>query len=469
MIFPVILCGGSGERLWPISRKSYPKQFLELVGDGSLFQQSATRITCETSNPIIVTNDDYRFIVRQQLQEVGIEEADVIIEPEGKNTAPAILVAALHVATRDPLGVMVVMPSDHYIPDQDVFTSMVQDAGNNIQGDQIICLGVKPTRPETGYGYIKVSDTEKQIIEVEQFVEKPSPELAEKYLLDSNYLWNAGIFIVRASELIELAGKLQPEMMQATKAAYENSMNDLAFVRLDPDQWGTINGDSFDYAFMEKASSIGCMSFKGAWSDLGDWNAVAREIDKDSFGNNLIGNAYQIDSKNSLLWSESHDQVLTGIGLENIIAFAMNDAVLVADKSKSQEVKSIIKILKNNFQKQASDHSFEYRPWGSFKTIFSGENFHVKIINVIPGGKLSLQSHKYRSEHWVVVSGTANVVNNGKNFELSTNKSTFIAVGDIHMLENKHSQDLIIIEIQIGNYLYEDDIVRYEDIYGRIK
>ena len=467
MIFPVILCGGSGERLWPISRNSYPKQFLELVGDGSLFQQSATRITCETSNSIIVTNDNYRFIVRQQLQEVGIEDADVIIEPEGKNTGPAILVAALQVASRDPSGVMVVMPSDQYIPDHIAFTSMVQDAAENIQGDQIICLGVQPSRPETGYGYIKVKDTEKQIIEVEQFVEKPSIELAEKYLLDGRYLWNAGIFVLKAGELIELASKLQPEMIRATKAAYQNSKSDLDFIRLDKGHWGKIDGDSFDYAFMEKARSIGCISFDGAWSDLGDWYAVAREKETDNAGNNLIGNAHQIDSKDSLLWSDNDDQVLTGIGLENIIAVAMKDAVLVADKSKSQEVKSIIKILKNSDQKQASDHLFEHRPWGYFRTILKGKCFHVKIIRVLPGGKLSLQSHKHRSEHWVVVEGTATVLNNDKVFKLFTNESTFIRVGDKHMLENKEANVLIIIEVQTGIYVEEDDIIRYEDTYGR--
>ena len=467
MIFPVILCGGSGERLWPLSRKSYPKQFLELVGDGSLFQQSATRITCETSNSIIVTNDDYRFIVRQQLQEVGIEEADVIIEPEGKNTAPAILVAAMHVASRDPSGVMVVMPSDHYIPDQDAFTSMVQDAAENIQEDQIICLGVHPSRPETGYGYIKVSDAKKQIIDVEQFVEKPNQELAEKYLSDGKYLWNAGIFIVRASELIELADKLQPEMMQQTRASYVSAKNDLDFIRLDPKQWGKINGDSFDYAFMEKSRGIGCMSFKGDWSDLGDWNAVAREKDTDTSGNNLIGNAHQIDSKNSLLWSDSDDQILTGIGLDNIIAVAMSDTVLIADKSKSQEVKSIIKTLKSSDQRQASDHLFEYRPWGYFKTILRGENFRVKIINVLPGGKLSLQSHKHRSENWVVIKGKATVLHNDKIAKLSSNDSVFIQAGEKHMLENMGTEELAIIEVQTGEYLEEDDIIRYEDIYGR--
>ncbi len=467
MIYPVILCGGSGERLWPLSRKSYPKQFLELVGDGSLFQQSTTRITCETSNPIILTNEDYRFIVRQQLQEFGIEDADVIIEPDSKNTAPAILVAALHVATMDPSGVLVVMPSDHYIPDRETFTTMVKDALENIEDGQIICLGVQPTRPETGYGYIKISDTGKQVFEVEQFVEKPSSELASFYLSGGDYLWNSGVFIVRAVNVLKLAEELQPEMMCAVEATYKNSKNDLDFVRLDPEPWGKIRGDSFDYAFMEKATSIGCMNFKGAWSDLGDWNAVAREKDTDSSGNKLIGNAHQIDSKGSILWSDSDNQVITGIGLENIIAVAMNDAVMVAAKSKSQEIKSIIKTLKYNEQRQASDHLYEHRPWGSFRTIAKDENFHVKVINVLPGGKLSLQSHKYRSEHWVVISGKATVFNNGDIYELNSNESTYIEFGNKHMLENKKSKNLIIIEIQTGSYFGEDDIVRYKDEYNR--
>lgn len=467
MIFPVILCGGSGERLWPLSRKSYPKQFLELVGDGSLFQQSATRITCEASDPIIVTNDDYRFIVRQQLQEVGIEGADVIIEPEGKNTAPAILVAALHVATRDPSGVMVVMPSDHYIPDQHAFTSMVQGVAENIQDGQILCLGVQPSRPETGYGYIKVSDTKKQIIEVEQFVEKPSLELAEKYLSDGSYLWNAGIFIVRAGELLKLAEELHSDMLRATKAAYENSKNDLDFRRLDTAHWGKIEGDSFDYAFMEKSDHIGCMNFKGAWSDLGDWQAVARNKDTDAFGNNLIGNAYQIDSRKSLLYSESHDQLLMGIGLDNLIVITTSDAVLVADKSKSQEIKSIIKTLKTNGQIQATNHIYEYRPWGSFKTIMKANDFHIKILNVLPNERLSLQSHKFRSEHWVVVKGTAKIIQGKKQIKLQKNQSTYIKAGEKHQLINDTLFELTIVEIQIGTYFGEDDIIRFEDIYQR--
>jgi mannose-1-phosphate guanylyltransferase/mannose-6-phosphate isomerase len=363
---------------------------------------------------------------------------------------------------------MVVMPSDHYIPDQHAFTSMVRDAAENIQDGQIICLGIQPNRPETGYGYIKVNNKGDKISKVEQFVEKPNLDVANEYLAHGSYLWNAGIFIVRAGELLKLAEELQLEMMKATKAAFDNSKNDLDFIRLDPEPWGKIGGDSFDYAFMEKSDHIGCMNFKGTWSDLGDWQTVAREKETDNAGNNLIGNAYQIDSKNSLLWSNSEDQVLTGIGLKNIIAVAMKDAVLVADKSKSQEVKSIIKTLKNSDQRQAADHLYEYRPWGSFRTIYKGENFHVKIINVSPGGKLSLQSHKHRSEHWVVIAGTATIVLNDETFKLLTNESTFIPVGAKHMLQNNELDNLAIIEVQTGVYLEENDIIRYDDAYGRL-
>ncbi len=462
MIYPVILCGGSGERLWPLSGKSYPKQFLELVGDGSLFQQSATRITCETSNPIIVTNEDYRFIVRQQLQEVGIEQADVITEPEGKNTAPAILVAALHVSSRDPSGVMVVMPSDHYIPDQHAFTSMVRDATENIQDGQIICLGVQPSRPETGYGYIKVSDTKKQIIDVEKFVEKPSIELAEKYLSDGSYLWNAGVFIVRAGELLKLAGKQQPEMMQATKAAYENSVNDLDFIGLNPEPWGKIEGDSFDYAFMEKASSIGCKSFKGDWSDLGDWNAMACEKETDTSGNNLIGSAYQIDSKDSLLWSDSEDQVLTGIGLNNIIAVATSDTVLVAHKSKSQEIKTFIEVLKTKGGYQVPENKFEYRSWGSYEILNHKEKYKVKVLKILPGQELSYQKHLFRNEHWIVIQGTATVIKDNVEISVKKNEHIYIDAEVKHKIKNIFSDLLIIIEVQTGTYFGEDDIVRYE-------
>lgn len=463
MIFPVILCGGSGERLWPLSRKSYPKQFLEIVGDGSLFQQSVARLSGETNDPIIVTNDNYRFIVRQQLQEITAQEADVIIEPEGKNTAPAILVAALHVASREPSGVMVVMPSDHYIPEQETFTVMIKDAAENIQEGQIICLGVQPSRVETGYGYIKVNDTGKKISKALQFVEKPNLNLAQEYLSDGNYLWNAGIFIVRAGELIDLAHQLQPEMMQQIVTSYKQAKNDLDFLRLDPDSWKKIQEISFDYAFMEKADHIGCMSFAGTWSDLGDWIAVARETNIDRFGNNLIGNAYQKDTRDSILWSDSDDQVLTVLGLENIIAVAMRDAVLVADKSKSQEIKFLIETLKNSGQGQASDHLYEHRPWGYLRTIAKGKNFQVKIINVLPGGKLSLQSHKHRSEHWVVVRGSASVIRGGQEIELKTNESVYINAHQKHQLRNNKDEELEIIEVQTGNYFGEDDVIRFSD------
>ena len=467
MIFPVILCGGSGQRLWPISRQSYPKQFIELVDNGSLFQQSATRMSTIASDPIIVTNNDYRFIVRQQLTESNIRDADVIIEPESKNTAPAILVAALHISKKTSDGLMVVMPSDHYIPDNNAFEEMIITASEHIKEGQILCLGVQPNRPENGYGYIKVINTGKDIYNVDEFVEKPNLCLAKKYLSDGNYLWNSGIFITRPSELLKLADTLQPEMMQLTKVSYAKAKNDLDFIRLDSEFWKQIDSNSFDYSFMERAPNIGCLRFKGSWSDLGDWNEVAREKQRDQFGNSLVGNAYQIDSKDCILWSDSDAQVLTGLGLDNIIAIATSDAIMVAHKSKSQEIKKIVNILKNDDQIQAMDHIFEHRPWGSFKTLARGENFHVKVINVLPGRKLSLQSHKHRSEHWVVTRGTASVTNDFKTYNLEVNESTFIKIGAKHMLKNDTLEDLQIIEIQIGNYLKEDDIVRYQDDYNR--
>lgn len=460
MIFPVILCGGSGERLWPLSRKSRPKQFLELVGNGSLFQQSATRILCRTGKPVIVTNDHYRFIVRQQLQEAAVVEATVIIEPEEKNTGPAILAAAEHVARQDPSGIMVVMPSDHYIPEQDIFTKMVIETSDNILDGQIICLGVQPRKPETGYGYIKVGNTKKTIFDVEEFVEKPNKEMAKEYLNCGDYLWNAGIFIVKARELLKLANRLQPEMMRATRDAYDNSTEDLDFIRLAGEPWSKIKSDSFDYAFMEKANNIGCKIFEGAWSDIGDWNELATKRNLDSSGNNLIGNSYQIDSKNSVLWADSAHQVLTGIGLENIFAVATPDAVLVADKSKSQEVRSILKTLKSKNHYQATDHKLEHRPWGSVKTVARGKNYHVKILNVLPGSKLSLQSHNQRTEHWIVIKGIATIFNEGRSYKLLVNESTFIKTGAKHMLENNEFETLTIVEIQTVNGVDKNDFSR---------
>jgi len=464
-ITPVILCGGSGERLWPLSRKSYPKQFLELIGEGSLFQQAAIRLCGAT--PLVITGDDYRFIARQQLQEAGVDTAEVIIEPGGRNTAPAILAAACHLAERDPQSIMMVMPSDHYIPDAKAFAAMAEEAAANLGKGQIICFGITPDRPETGYGYIRLGDGGGAITPVAAFTEKPDTRTAEVFIEDGSYLWNAGIFMMRAGELLGLAEDLQPEMLGAVRNAVENSARDLDFWWLDPAAWSEVQSESFDYAFMEKAPQIGCIAFSGAWSDLGDWQAVAREHEADGAGNILHGAAHQIDSENSLLWAAKESQVLTGIGLKDVMVVAMGDAVMVADRARAQDVKAMVAKLKDGGVDQAVSRERENRPWGWFETIARGEHFHAKILLVDAGGCLSLQSHRHRSEHWVVVKGVATVVRGDEEFVLQANESIYIHVGVKHQLRNEGAVELEIIEVQTGSYFGEDDIVRYDDVYNR--
>ncbi|XDZ65372.1 mannose-1-phosphate guanylyltransferase/mannose-6-phosphate isomerase [Alphaproteobacteria bacterium LSUCC0684] len=464
-IIPVILCGGSGERLWPLSRKSYPKQFLDLIGDGSLFQQAATRLGGVA--PLVITGDDYRFIARQQLQEAGVSDAKVMIEPEGKNTAPAILAAACHLAANDAQAIMMVMPSDHYILDAKAFAAMAEKAAANLGKGLIICFGIKPDRPETGYGYIRLGDWGGAITPVKAFTEKPNAEMAEAFIEDGSYLWNAGIFMMRAGALLDLAAELQPEMLEAVRRAVENSARDLDFLRLDPAAWSEVQSESFDYAFMEKAPQIGCMAFSGAWSDLGDWQAVAREQAVDGAGNILHGAAHQIDSENTLLWAAKESQVLTGIGLKDVMAVAMGDAVMVADRARAQDVKAIVAKLKDGGVDQAISRERENRPWGWFETIARSEHFHAKILHVDPDGRLSLQSHRHRSEHWVVVKGVATVVRGDEEFVLQANESIYIHVGEKHQLRNEGSGELEIIEVQTGSYFGEDDIVRFDDLYLR--
>lgn len=467
MVKPVILCGGSGERLWPLSRKSYPKQFLSLIGEGSLFQQAISRVGNDPP-PLVITGDDYRFIVSQQLLELGINNAEVIIEPAGKNTGPAILAAASHLASNDPNSIMLVMPSDHYIPDVQAFTDMVEEGVSNLQKGQVICFGVTPDRPETGYGYIRIGDEDGAVKPVLDFSEKPVRETAEAFIRDGGYLWNAGIFMMRAGELLDIAAKIQPLMLEVAKKAVVNGTKDLDFLRLDAAAWRHMPAGSFDYAFMEKVKVIGCLAFDGKWSDLGNWQAVGDLSNADAHGNILNGAAYQIESKDTLLWAEKEGQVLTAIGLNNIMVVSTGDAVLVADRERSQEVKAIVSELRSRGISQAEQRERDHRPWGWFEAVAKGESFQAKILHVYAGGRLSLQSHKHRSEHWVVVKGEATVVCGEQEFKLLPNESVYIHAGAKHQLRNESAEELEVIEVQTGSYLGEDDIVRYEDFYGRI-
>lgn len=465
-IIPIILCGGSGERLWPLSRKSYPKQFLNLIGNGSLFQQAAKRLGT-SHKPVILSGKDYRFILSQQLEEIGINDADVIIEPSGKNTAPTILAAACHIVKTDPDAIMLVIPSDHYIPDEKTFAEMVQKAGRDLEDGQILCFGIAPSRAETGYGYIKVNAQDSHVMSVAAFTEKPDATTAEAFLASGDYLWNAGIFLMRSRDILNIAASLQSDMLTAVSEAYIKSQIDLDFIRLDTKAWEAVQGESFDYAFMEQAPHIGCVGFEGEWSDLGDWNAVAQQQDTDPRGNVIQGNAHQSDCEDTVLWAQQSDQLLVGHGLSNVIAVATRDAVLVADRSNPQAIKSVVTALKENNISQATINDRDHRPWGWFEVIAEGQQFKVKVITVYPGQSLSFQSHQHRSEHWVVVKGIATVVQNEDEFNLEPNESTYNHIGIKHQLKNNGTENVQIIEVQTGDYLGEDDIVRYNDIYNR--
>lgn len=465
-VAPVILCGGAGTRLWPLSRKSHPKQFLNLAGEHSLFQQAALRLDTKQP-PIIVTASDYRFLVRQQLAEVEIGKAEVLIEPFGKNTAPAILAAAQHVVSNDLDGVALVMPSDHYIPDLEAFSDMVSSALANLKTNQIICFGVSPDRPETGYGYIQVSKEFGSIMPVKEFTEKPGVELARKYVEDGSYLWNAGIFLFRARDLLELANKIEPKMGRSVAFAYQKARKDLDFIRLDAEAWMEVPEASFDYAFMEKASQVGCISFSGKWSDLGDWEAVRREYATDDEGNVLRGQSHQYNCRNSTLWSTKDEKMLVGLGLDNVLAVSTVDSVLIADRSQAQNVRNLVQMLKKNGKSQVDEGDRDYRPWGWFERLSVSASYQVKILHVYPGESLSLQRHEHRSEHWVVINGQATVVQDERESILRANESVFIPVGQKHQLRNEMSDELEVIEVQTGSSFAEDDIIRLQDPYNR--
>ena len=472
LIYPIILCGGSGTRLWPVSRKSMPKQFVQLVGEQTLFQQACGRCTgANFAPPIIITSSDYRFIAAQQLAELGIKPTAILLEPEGKNTAPAILAAARYLQDHDSDALMVVMSSDHAIPDEAAFTKMIEASIMPASGGNILTFGIHPDRPEVGYGYIEYEESSDSdfAIPVRAFHEKPDLERAQAMLNSGRYLWNAGIFMAASQTFLDAGLLLVPNMMQMVEKAVAGMTGDLDFLRLEATSWSAIIADSVDYALMEKADNILVVKFAGSWLDLGDWQAVKHQLAHgvDASGNLIKGNAVQIDTENSLLWSAVEGQALVAAGVSNIVAVAMSDAVLVADLSKTQSVKKAVELLKIEQISQAEQHARDWRPWGWFESLVIAQGYQVKRLHVYPGGRLSLQSHKHRSEHWVVTDGHATIQIEDKEFTLEVNQSTYIEVGQKHRLSNHTDKPLTIIEVQTGSYLGEDDIIRYEDSYKR--
>jgi mannose-1-phosphate guanylyltransferase / mannose-6-phosphate isomerase len=468
---PIILAGGSGTRLWPLSRKSYPKQFAKLIGERTLFQQAVLRTTgASFTSPIIVTTSDFRFIVAEQLQEIGIDPGCILIEPSGKDTAPAILAATLQ-ASQDPnCDVVLIMPSDHLIPDVEAFHAAVALGLEGVSDGQIITFGIQPIHAETAYGYLKTTSQDApagNLVGLESFTEKPPLKRASAMLEEGGFLWNAGIFLASPTDLIRAFQLHAPEIVQHVMAASEAARPDLGFLRLSPEPWGACPKQSIDYAIMEKSDNLSVVPFSAGWSDLGDWNAIWREGEGTGAGLKTSGEVTEIECRNSLLRSENTGQRLVGLGLDNIIAVAMKDAVLVADKSRSQDVKLAVEQLKSEGVSQAEQFPKDHRPWGWFESLVISDGFQVKRIHVKSGAALSLQSHKYRAEHWVVVRGTAEVTVGDNISALEANQSAYIPLGERHRLRNSGQEDLEIIEVQTGTYLGEDDIVRYDDVYAR--
>ena len=477
IVTPVILSGGSGTRLWPLSRKSYPKQFTQLVGETSLFQASALRLTGQDGAgalsfgaPAVLTNADFRFIVTEQLTEVGIDPGPVLIEPEGKNTAPAVLAAALYLAAKDPEAVMLVAPSDHVVPDAGAFRDAVARGMEAVRAGQLVTFGITPDRPETGYGYLSLGtkpDGSGGATPLEGFVEKPDLANAQTMLEAGTYLWNAGIFLFAARDIIAAFEAHAPTLIAPVRTAVEQAEAALGFLRLDPTAWAGVEDISLDYAVMERADNLSVVPYSGGWSDLGSWTAVHELSNPDADGVATSGDVTAIECRNSLLRSEVPGLELVGLGVENLVAVAMPDAVLVADASRAQDVKLAVTALKQKGAAQATALPVDFRPWGHFETLILRERFQVKRIHVKPGASLSLQSHHHRAEHWIVVEGTAKVTIDDEVKLVTENQSVYIPLGAVHRMENPGKIDMVLIEVQTGSYLGEDDIIRYEDIYAR--
>ena len=472
MITPVLLAGGSGTRLWPLSRASYPKQFARLLGDQTLFQASATRLAGPGfAAPVVVAADPFRFIVTEQLGQAGVVPDAVLIEPDGRDTGPAVLAAALHVAARDPDALMLIAPSDHAIPDDAAFRACLAAARDAARAGQIVTFGITPDRAETGYGYLELSDipatgSDPAPVPLLRFVEKPDATTAAQMLADGRYLWNAGLFLFRADTILAAFKAHAPEMHSAVTAACDAATRDLGFIRLDPAAWAGTPSLSVDYAVMEKASDMAVVPFDGGWSDLGDWAAVWRETATED-GMALSGPATALDCADSLLRSENPGQAIVGLGLRDMIAVAMPDAVLVAPRARAQEVKAAVSHLRHKGMPQADAFPKDHRPWGWFESLATGPRFQVKRIVVHPGAALSLQSHHHRAEHWIVVEGTARVTVDDTVSLISENQSVYIPLGARHRLENPGKLPIVLIEVQTGGYLGEDDITRFEDLYAR--
>jgi mannose-1-phosphate guanylyltransferase/mannose-6-phosphate isomerase len=486
-VTPVILCGGSGTRLWPLSRTGFPKQFLCLKGNESLFQQAVQRLAAlgrdqiQVAAPVIVSGEEHRFLASEQLREVGMTLGSALLEPIGRNTAPALTLAALAAVQNGEDPVLVVTPADQTIANPAAFNAAVEQAITQAAQGNIVILGITPDKPETGYGYIKTSpdtrissaisaDLEINALKVLAFVEKPSLTTAQRYLSEGGYYWNSGMFVLKASVWLAAIEQFAPAILQATRTAWDARKIDGAFVRPGKNEFEAIPSESVDYAVMEhcpcSAFPIQMVPLDAGWSDLGAWDAVWQVLPKDAHGNALVGDVLHTDSNNTLVHASS--RLVTLVGVRDLVVVETADAVLVASKSRSQDVKAIVNQLTVQKREEHTLHRKVHRPWGWYDSIDQGDRFKVKRIQVNPKASLSLQKHHHRAEHWIVVTGTAEITNGDKVLILTENQSTYIPLGEAHRLANPGLVPLEIIEVQSGNYLGEDDIVRYQDKYGRV-
>ncbi|MTI42782.1 mannose-1-phosphate guanylyltransferase/mannose-1-phosphate guanylyltransferase/mannose-6-phosphate isomerase [Roseibium hamelinense] len=462
MIFPCILSGGVGTRLWPLSRQDRPKQFLPLFNGRSLFQMTVDRVQGDAfARPIVIGNQNHRFLLGEQLQEMGVEADTILLEPIGRNTAAPAAMAAMIAEERDPEALVLLLPSDHMIKQVDVFQDAIRAAETAANEGQIVTFGINPSEPNTGYGYIRLAPSQTQVRPVEAFVEKPNRETAETFLAEGNYVWNAGIFLYSAKAMLAAFELHQPQMMTQLRAALATRSQDLDFTRIDEDMFAKVEDVSIDYAIMEKAENIACVPMAPQWDDLGSWSAIWSVLDKDERGNSGLGDSRFLNSENCLAYAG--DGLVSVIGLSDVLVISTRDSVLVAHKDHAQDVKKIVEALNKEGRTETQFHPRSYKPWGYTERINAGDRFAVQSMMIKPGMKLSLQSHLHRAEHWVVVSGTLEITINDEVRLLTENQSAYVPLGARHTLHNPGRIPVRMIEVQSGTYLADDDIIRYED------
>jgi len=473
MIIPVVLCGGSGTRLWPLSRQAYPKQFLSLIRDNETLLQATIRRAVKINStvaPILLANEEHRFLVAEQIRQIGIKDAPILLEPVGRNTAPAAAAASFYALSKYDHPILMVMPSDHYFTHDDSFIETATTGIASASSGNMVTFGIVPDAPATGYGYIKRGEALNEsgnLFKVEQFIEKPDLETAKQFVSSGSYYWNSGIFMFRADVYLKELKRFRPEIYSMSQKAFKEAVKDLDFFRLDNKAFNACPSDSIDYAVMEHTDKAVVIPLEAGWDDLGGWTALSKHGKKDANGNVTKGDVFLLESEDCYVHSES--RLVATVATKNLIIVETSDAVLIANKQEAQKVKKIVKRLKESERTEAIFHKKVYRPWGSYETIDISDRFQVKRITVNPGQVLSLQMHHHRAEHWIVVKGTAKIIRGEEEILLTEDQSTYIPLGTKHRLENPGVIPLELIEVQTGSYLGEDDIVRFEDVYGRTR